>query len=65
MPAIPPEDGLLVGAVAVAFTDMVGGSRDKVPWSDAMVSRPVVMVLMDGLGSGMMGDNGVLMLIGW
>ena len=30
-----------------------------------MVSRPVVMVSMDGLGSGMMGDNGVLMLIGW
>ena len=65
MPVIPPEDGFPVGAVVLAFTDMLGGSRGKVPWSDATVSRSAVIVSIDGVGSGTMGDSGVSTFIGW
>lgn len=64
MPVIPPEEGFSVGAMVLAFTDMLGGSRGKVPWRDATVSRSVVIVSIDGVGYGTMGDRGVSTLTG-
>ena len=64
IPVIPPEEEFPVGLMVVVLTDIAGGSRGSVPWRDMVVSRFAVMVLMEGLGSGTVGDKGVSTLIG-